>query len=162
MQISPTFYEQLFCTKVFCAAFLKLQFGFVIFWQKEISAKACVYFTIQHCWATFTNTDSKSAKRHWWLDCLFALLGSGHVKAALKHVGEIDNYSDYFATIIKHLKTIFSFLSLQKGRQRYRTSVRLQFGLNEDFISIGFDSRESTRLLMYVRMLKKAVVQPAS
>jgi len=29
-------------------------------------------------------------KRHWWLDCLFALLGSAHVKALHKHVGEID------------------------------------------------------------------------
>ena len=39
VSISPTFYEQLFCTKVFFAAFLYLQFGFVIFWQKEIGAK---------------------------------------------------------------------------------------------------------------------------
>ena len=38
--ISPTFYNQLFCIKVFCAPFLCLQFGFVFFWQKEISAKA--------------------------------------------------------------------------------------------------------------------------
>jgi len=29
-----------FCTKVLCAAFHKLQLGFVIFWQKNISAKA--------------------------------------------------------------------------------------------------------------------------
>jgi hypothetical protein len=28
-----------FCTKVFCSAFLYLQFGFVIFWQKNIGAK---------------------------------------------------------------------------------------------------------------------------
>jgi len=30
------FYELLFCTKVFCTAFLYLQFGVVIFWQKNI------------------------------------------------------------------------------------------------------------------------------
>ena len=36
---SPICYEQVFCTKVFCAAFMCLQFGFVIFWQKEIGAK---------------------------------------------------------------------------------------------------------------------------
>ncbi len=30
----------------------------------------------------------QSAKRHWWLDCLFALLVS--LKAGRKHVGEID------------------------------------------------------------------------
>jgi len=40
VSISATFYKQLFCTKVFCAAFLYLQFGFVIFWQKNISEKA--------------------------------------------------------------------------------------------------------------------------
>ena len=40
VSISATFYKQLFCTKAFCAAFLYLQFVFVIFWQKEIGAKA--------------------------------------------------------------------------------------------------------------------------
>jgi hypothetical protein len=39
--ISPIFYEQLFHMKVFCAAFIiRLQFGFVIFWQKDFGAKA--------------------------------------------------------------------------------------------------------------------------
>ena len=40
VSISPTFYEQLFGTKVFRAAFLYLQLRFVDFWRKEISAKA--------------------------------------------------------------------------------------------------------------------------
>ena len=35
-------------------------------------------------WEAFINKDPKSAKRHWWFDCLFALLGSVHVKAACK------------------------------------------------------------------------------
>jgi hypothetical protein len=41
MQVSilPTIYKQLFCTKVFCADFLFLQFVFVIFWQKKIGEK---------------------------------------------------------------------------------------------------------------------------
>jgi hypothetical protein len=34
------FYEQLSHMKVFCAAFMCLQFGFVIFWQKDFGAKA--------------------------------------------------------------------------------------------------------------------------
>ncbi len=38
--ISPIFYEQLFRTKVFCAAFMCLQFGFVIFGRKDFGAKA--------------------------------------------------------------------------------------------------------------------------
>jgi hypothetical protein len=29
-----------FCTKVFCAAFMCLQFGFVSFWRKDFGAKA--------------------------------------------------------------------------------------------------------------------------
>ncbi len=41
--------------------------------------------------AAFMHGDPKSAKRHWWLDCLFALLGSECVKASCKHVGEIDS-----------------------------------------------------------------------
>ena len=38
--ISPTFYEQLFQTKVFRAAFMYLYCRFVLFWRKEIGAKA--------------------------------------------------------------------------------------------------------------------------
>jgi len=40
VEISPIFYEQIFCTKVFCTAFMFLQFGFVIFWRKDLGAKA--------------------------------------------------------------------------------------------------------------------------
>jgi len=40
VSISPILYEQLFHTKVLCAAFMCLQFGFVIFWQKDLGAKA--------------------------------------------------------------------------------------------------------------------------
>jgi len=40
VSISLTFYFQLFPTKVLCAAFHSLQFGFEIFWQKNIGAKA--------------------------------------------------------------------------------------------------------------------------
>ncbi len=40
LSISPVFYEQLFHTKVLCAPFMCLQFGFVIFWRKDFSAKA--------------------------------------------------------------------------------------------------------------------------
>ncbi len=40
LSISPIFYKQLFHTKVLCAPFMCLQFGFVIFWQKDFGAKA--------------------------------------------------------------------------------------------------------------------------
>ncbi len=40
LSISPTFYKQLFHTKVLCAPFMCLQFEFVIFWQKDFGTKA--------------------------------------------------------------------------------------------------------------------------
>jgi len=40
VSISSTFYEQLFCLNVFFEIFLQLEFGFVIFWQNNICAKA--------------------------------------------------------------------------------------------------------------------------
>jgi hypothetical protein len=40
VSISSIIYEQIFCTKVFGRAFMCLQFGFVIFWQKDFSTKA--------------------------------------------------------------------------------------------------------------------------
>jgi len=40
--------------------------------------------------AALMHTDSKSTKRYWQLDWIFMLLGSACVKAAHKHVGEID------------------------------------------------------------------------
>jgi len=40
VSISPIFYEQIFCMKVSCAAFMCLQFGYVIFWRKDFDAKA--------------------------------------------------------------------------------------------------------------------------
>jgi len=40
VSILPTFYEQLFHMKIFCAAFFYFQFSFVIFWQKNMGAKA--------------------------------------------------------------------------------------------------------------------------
>jgi hypothetical protein len=41
VSISPTFYEQLFRTKVFCAAYMCLQFGPVIFLAKGFWSKSC-------------------------------------------------------------------------------------------------------------------------
>jgi hypothetical protein len=40
VSISPIFDEHIFCTKVLCAAFMCLQFGFEIFWRKDFCAKA--------------------------------------------------------------------------------------------------------------------------
>jgi hypothetical protein len=40
VSISPIFYEQLFRMNVFCATFMCLQFGFVIFWQEDFGIKA--------------------------------------------------------------------------------------------------------------------------
>jgi len=41
--------------------------------------------------AAFTSSFYKQLlQKHWWLDCLFTLLGYVRVKALSKHVGEID------------------------------------------------------------------------
>ncbi len=40
LSITPIYYEQHFHTKVLCSAFMCLQFGFVIFWQKDFGTKA--------------------------------------------------------------------------------------------------------------------------
>jgi len=40
--------------------------------------------------AAYTSEDSKSTKRHWWLDCLFVISKSACIKALCKHVCEID------------------------------------------------------------------------
>jgi hypothetical protein len=45
--------------------------------------------------AAFACTVPKSTKRHFRPDCLFALLGSACVKAACKHVGEIDPWRQF-------------------------------------------------------------------
>jgi len=45
VSILPTFCEQIFLPKVFFKAFLYLQFGFVIFGQKNIGAKPA-----HKCW----------------------------------------------------------------------------------------------------------------
>jgi len=39
VSILSHFMRNVFCTKVFCTAFLWLQFGFVIFWCKNIGVK---------------------------------------------------------------------------------------------------------------------------
>jgi len=49
----------------------------------------------KHSWGQFhqhftCNKDPKSARRHWWLDCLFSYLGSERIEILRKHVGEID------------------------------------------------------------------------
>jgi len=50
--ISPIFYKQLYHTQVFCANFMRLQFGYVIFWRTDFGAKAAqkmsVKLTLSH------------------------------------------------------------------------------------------------------------------
>ena len=45
-QFSPTFYEQLFHLKVFCAAFMCLQFGFIVFFAEKKSEQKLLL----KCW----------------------------------------------------------------------------------------------------------------
>jgi len=91
VSISPTFYERLFHTKGFCEAFLKFQFGFVIFWLKVIGTKAACEMLVKLTsgvnfinvlWAAFTCSDPKSTKRQSSCQSFFALSGPESVNAA--------------------------------------------------------------------------------
>jgi len=65
--------------------FLSLVFGL---FTKHCDQIWCGFH--QHYTSSFCVSRSQKCKRHLWLDCLFALLESSQVKAACKHVGEID------------------------------------------------------------------------
>jgi len=54
--------------------------------------------------SSFYMQRSKKRIKHWWLDSLFALLGSARVKAACKHFGEID--------LVRTLSTSWSSVTL--------------------------------------------------
>ena len=53
--ISPTFYDQLFYPKVFCAAFLCLHLGLNFFYRKEISTKAACKLLVKLTYGRLTN-----------------------------------------------------------------------------------------------------------
>jgi len=54
-------------------------------------------------WTAFICADPKSSKRHWWLNCLFGLLGSAFVKAACKHVDEIASCGQFHQHVYERL-----------------------------------------------------------
>ena len=58
VSISSTFYERLFRTKVFWAAFLYLKLRFIIFWRKEISAKAARKMLVKLTTGTFMHSSA--------------------------------------------------------------------------------------------------------
>ncbi len=55
----------------------------------------------QRFMSSFYSLRSKSAKRHCWLDCLFSILWSAPLKAARKHVGEINSCCHNFENLFK-------------------------------------------------------------
>ncbi len=61
--------------------------------------------------------DPISAKRHRWLDCLFALLGSVSAKATHKHIGEINTWLQLKKTVKIKWKRCF------KLREKYSCKV---------------------------------------
>jgi hypothetical protein len=81
VSISPIFYKQLFHMKVFCTAFMCLQFGFVIFWQKDFGAKAAnkmlVKLTPVHvAGMTIETKRYKNSLRNFKLTCATTRQGS--------------------------------------------------------------------------------------
>jgi hypothetical protein len=59
---SPIFYAWLFCTKVFSTAFFCLNFRFVLFWRKIISAKAALKMLVKLTPGPFSQ--ERFQKRH--------------------------------------------------------------------------------------------------
>jgi hypothetical protein len=56
-QFHQYFYNELFLTEVFCADFMCLQFGFVIFWQKDFGAKAAHKMLVKDTWSPLNFKD---------------------------------------------------------------------------------------------------------
>ena len=79
--ISPAFYMQLFHMKVFYAAFMPLQFLFVIFLQREIGAKS-----VCKCWLNWPLTGG------WWRGHLRLFM---HRDERTEEVGTSDRHSEH-------------------------------------------------------------------
>ncbi len=115
----------------------------------------------QHFTRSFYKCRSQMHKRHWWIDCLFALLGSLCIKAVNKHVGDIDfrslitNLSCLSIFVVGHIiivllpKSISSFFSvivftLVKGALPILTTIA-NFGTIQFVISQYYDYFQSLR-----------------
>ncbi len=72
--------------------------------------------------AAFAYADPKSAKRNWWLDCLFALLGSVRDKALRKHVGEFNMEKQWKVCFTK-----FSHKRLLRKKQFWKRYGKICF-----------------------------------
>ncbi len=78
----------------------------------------------QHFMSSFyPHTDPISAKRQWWLHCLFVLLGSVHVKAWCKLVGEINPWRQF------HQHLMHSFYMWRSQKRKYESQVISHFAL---------------------------------
>jgi hypothetical protein len=64
--------------KVFCAAFMCLQFGFVIFWQKDFGAKATHKMLVKLIPGSATNLHNAQSGQHKGNSAKDALLFDQH------------------------------------------------------------------------------------
>ncbi len=68
-------------------------------------------------------------KRHWWLDCIFVLLGSALIKAVNKHVGEINPFCLF--SLLPYLKSemlswfILAFLASGHTHELYKHIINI-------------------------------------
>ncbi len=74
--------------------------------------------------AAFMLADLKSTKRHWWLDCLFALYGSALVKAEGKHVGEINPCCQFHQ---RFMLSFYTCRSQKREKYSYVITIILRF-----------------------------------
>ncbi len=82
LSISSSFYIRIFWTNIDLATFSSYILALAKNLYKKTHAK---YVNEVDTW-----WNPKSAKWHWWLDCLFMLLWFSHLKVLCKHIGKID------------------------------------------------------------------------
>jgi len=112
----------------------------------------------QHFPSSFYACRSQRCKKHWWLDCLFALLGSVGIKAAHKHVGEID---PWFTQLLEGLLIfciwctclIYLWFFAQKNILVFFWTQKNKFSINFSVVLLYFYKSPSLGLFLFVQFL---------
>jgi len=84
-------------------------------------------------WAAFTCADPKIAKRHWWLDCLFTLLGSAHIKAARSSTCW---WNKILIIMIKFVEQTMIIPLIKFPRTPGKMSEKITWGIEEIFVCL--------------------------
>jgi len=107
--MSLTFYKHLFCTKMFCVAFLNLQFGSVIFWCKNIGTKGAHKMLMKlTAMVNFINVLHAAFLRKCCVQ-LFSTYSFGFVIFGQKNIGAKTDYRTGVSQFHVHLQAAFLY-----------------------------------------------------